>query len=87
MKIELIAKHVREGSNELDILKYLRTIRPESVHIISFIDAIPSTTREWLIFPKLRSIDQWLMNRGGNSGRLRLGWASSRGSHIFTSTK
>jgi hypothetical protein len=46
-KTELIAKHVREGSNELDILKYLHTIRPQSPHVISLIEAIPSNT-EWL---------------------------------------
>ncbi|KAF8480135.1 hypothetical protein DFH94DRAFT_692479 [Russula ochroleuca] len=43
-KTELIAKHVREGSNELDILKYLHTIRPQSPHVISLIEAIPSNT-------------------------------------------
>ena len=78
-KIELIAKHVREGSNELDILKYLRMIRPQSVHIISFIDAIPSTTREWLILPKLYPINQQLVNRGGDCGRVRLGWGLIKG--------
>ena len=78
-KTELIAKHVREGSNELDILNYLRTIRPQSVHVISLIDAIPSTNREWLILPKLHSIDQRLMNRGGSSGRVRLGWGLIKG--------
>ena len=75
----MIAKRVREGSNELDILKYLCTIRPQSVHVISLIDAIPSITTEWLILPKLHSIDQWLMNRGGDSGRVRLGWGLVKG--------
>ena len=78
-KIELIAKHIRKRSNELDILKYLRTIQPQSAHVISLIDAIPSITREWLILPKLHSIDEGLLNRGGNSGRVRLGWGLIKG--------
>ena len=80
-KIELIAKRIRDGSNELDILKYLRTIRPQSKHVISLIDAIPSIATEWLILPQLHSINQELMNRGGNSGRVRdrLGWGLIKG--------
>jgi hypothetical protein len=79
-KTELIAKHVREGSNELDILKYLHTIRPQSPHVISLIEAIPSITTEWLILPKLHSIgDQRLMNSGGVRRRVELGWGLIKG--------
>ncbi|KAH9041658.1 kinase-like domain-containing protein [Lactarius pseudohatsudake] len=73
-KTELIAKHLRKGSNELDILKYLHTIRPPSPHVISFIETIPSTTGGWLILPKLHSIRyQELMDSCGVRGRDQLG--------------
>ncbi|KAH9003132.1 kinase-like domain-containing protein [Lactarius hatsudake] len=73
-KTELIAKHLRKGSKELDILKYLRTIRPQSPHIISFIETIPSTTGGWLILPKLHSIRyQEVMDSRGVRGRDELG--------------
>ena len=79
-KTELIAKHVREGSNEPDILKYLHTIRPQSPHIISFIEAIPSIATEWLILPKLYSIgDQLFMSRSGVRSRVQLGWGLIKG--------
>ena len=79
-KTELIAKHVREGSNELGILKYLSTMRPQSPHVISLIEAIPSITMEWLILPKLHSIgDQRLMNCGGVHSRVELGWGLIKG--------
>ncbi|KAH9064015.1 hypothetical protein EDB87DRAFT_91654 [Lactarius vividus] len=73
-KIELIAKHLREGSNELDILKYLHTIRPQSPHIILLIETIPPITGGWLILPKLHSIrDQQFMDSRGVRGRDQLG--------------
>ncbi|KAH8979252.1 hypothetical protein EDB92DRAFT_2118863 [Lactarius akahatsu] len=73
-KTELIAKHLREGSNELNILKYLHTIRPQSPHIISLIETIPSTTGGWLILPKLHPIrDQGFMDSRGVRGRDQLG--------------
>ncbi|KAH8976881.1 hypothetical protein EDB86DRAFT_2864191, partial [Lactarius hatsudake] len=73
-KTELIAKHLREGSNELNILKYLHTIRPQSPHIISLIEIIPSTTGGWLILPKLHPIrDQGFMDSRGFRGRDQLG--------------
>ncbi|KAH9049699.1 hypothetical protein EDB84DRAFT_1556027 [Lactarius hengduanensis] len=55
-KTELIAKHLHEGSNEFDILEYLHTIQPQSPHVISLIEIIPSITGGWLILPKLHSI-------------------------------
>ncbi|KAH8982669.1 kinase-like domain-containing protein [Lactarius deliciosus] len=73
-KTELIAKHLRKGSKELDILRSLRTIRPQSPHVITFIETIPSTTGGWLILPKLHSIRyQELMDRRGVRGRDQLG--------------
>ncbi|KAH9064005.1 hypothetical protein EDB87DRAFT_1681132 [Lactarius vividus] len=61
-----IRTHLREWSNELDILKYLHTIRPQSPHIILLIETIPSITGGWLILPKLHSIrDQQFMDSRG----------------------
>ncbi|KAH8998393.1 hypothetical protein EDB92DRAFT_1941237 [Lactarius akahatsu] len=73
-KTELIAKHLRKRSKELDILKYIHTIRPPSPHVISFIETIPSNTGGWLILPKLRSIRyREVMDRRGVRGRDQLG--------------
>ncbi|KAH8987166.1 kinase-like domain-containing protein [Lactarius akahatsu] len=73
-KTELIAKQLRDGSNELDILKHIHTIQPKSPHVISLIEAIPSITGGWLILPKLHSIrDQGFMDRRGVHGRNQLG--------------
>ncbi|KAH9041687.1 kinase-like domain-containing protein [Lactarius pseudohatsudake] len=73
-KTELIAKHLRKGSKELDILKSIRTIRPQSPHVISFIETIPSTTGGWLILPMLYSIrDLELMDSCGVRGHDQLG--------------
>ncbi|KAH9047382.1 kinase-like domain-containing protein [Lactarius hengduanensis] len=73
-KTELIAKHLREGSNELNILKYLHTIHPQSPHVISLIETIPSITGGWLILPKLHSVrNQEFMNSCGVRGRDQLG--------------
>ena len=79
-KTEYIAKHVRKGSNELAIHEYLHTRRSQSPHVVSLIEAIPSTTKEWLILPKLLPIrDQWLTNSGGVAGRVLLGWGLIKG--------
>jgi serine/threonine protein kinase len=79
-KTEYIAKHVREGSNELAIHDYLRTKPSQSPHVISLIETIPSTTREWLILPKLCSIrNQLYMNSGGVADHVRLGWGLVKG--------
>ena len=75
-KTELIAKHLREGSNERTILEHLHTKQPRSPHVIQFIDA----TRDWLILPKLHSIcDRKLLNSRGISGRVLLGWGLIKG--------
>ncbi|KAH8980627.1 hypothetical protein EDB86DRAFT_3087731 [Lactarius hatsudake] len=69
-----IRTHLCDGSNELHILKYLRTIRPPSPHIISLIETVPSTTGGWLILSKLHSIrDQGFMDSRGVRGRDQLG--------------
>jgi serine/threonine protein kinase len=81
-KTKCIAKHVREGSNELAIHEYLQSRPSQSPHIISLIEAIPSTTREWLILPKLYSIVSsipWDIDSRGVDGCVRLGWGLIKG--------
>jgi serine/threonine protein kinase len=79
-KIEYIAKHLRKRSKELAILEYLHTKQPRSPHIIQLIEAIPSTTKEWLILPKMYSIcDKILLNSRGTSGRVQLGLGLIKG--------
>ena len=58
---KLIAKKVREGSDELEILKFLQHTQPKSDHIISLIDSFRDEKFEqWAILPKLGSIDTCL---------------------------
>jgi len=79
-KTEYIAKHVRKGSIELAIHEYLHTRQSQSPHIVSLLEAILSTTGEWLILPKLHSIrNQWFMNSSGFAVRVRLGWGLVKG--------
>ncbi|KAF8258396.1 kinase-like domain-containing protein [Lactarius quietus] len=79
-KTELIAKHIRKGSQEPAIHEFLHTRRPRSQHVIPFIEAIPATNPEWLILPKLHSIHkQQLMNLAGVGGRVQLGWGLIKG--------
>jgi serine/threonine protein kinase len=81
-KTEYMAKHVREGSNERAIHEYLQSRQSHSPHIISLIEAVPSTTREWLILPNLCCIrDQWFvdMSSTGDANRVELGWGLIKG--------
>ena len=72
-KTNYIAKHLRAESSELAIHEYLHSRPYQSPHIISIIDVVPSTTREWLILPNLFSIrKQWLLDEQGVTGRVRL---------------
>ena len=79
-KTEYIAKHLRKRSNELTILEYLHTKQTWSPHIIQLIETVPSTTKEWLILPKLYSIcDKILLDSRGTSGRVQLGLGLIKG--------
>ena len=79
-KTEYIAKHLRKRSNELTILEYLHTQQTWSPHIIQLIETVPSTTKEWLILPKLYSIcDKILLDSRGTSGRVQLGLGLIKG--------
>ena len=78
-KTKLIAKQVREGSNELHILEYLQTKQPRSPHIISLIEATPSIIKEWLIQPKWSRCHQSVLDAHGVPGRDQLGWGLVKG--------
>ena len=78
-KTKLIAKQVREGSNELHILEYLQTKQPRSPHIISLIEATPSITKEWLIQPKWSRCYKSVLDAHGVPGRDQLGWGLVKG--------
>jgi hypothetical protein len=58
---ELIAKKVREGSNELEILQLLNNIHPKSDHVISLIDSIHGQSRQWVILPKMSSVMNYVL--------------------------
>lgn len=57
-----IAKRVRWGSREVDILAYLKKIEPQSEHIITLIDSIQSPWEKWIILPKLQSISTFALD-------------------------
>ena len=79
-KTEYIAKHLCKESNELAIHDYLKSRPCQSSHIISLIEAVPLTTREWLILPMLYSItDQWFLDVNSAAGRVRLSWGLVKG--------
>ena len=78
--IEYVAKRLRKGSIELAILEYLNTKQPRSSHVIQYIEAIPSTEKEWLILPIRNSLGQQsMMNRISVPGRVQLGWDLIKG--------
>jgi len=52
---ELIAKKVREDTNELRILRYLNTIQPTSEHVISLLDSFNAQS-SWVIVPKMTTV-------------------------------
>ena len=78
-KTKLIAKRVRLGSNELNILEYLDTKQPRSPHIISLIEATPPMTKKWLIQPKWSKCYQRVLDARGIPGRDQLGWGLVKG--------
>jgi len=71
-RVELIAKQVREHSNELAILQYLRNIQPQSPHVISLIGTVSTRDWDWLILPKLLPIVELSFNTAGAQLHARL---------------
>jgi serine/threonine protein kinase len=57
---QLIAKKVREESNELEILKLLNNFQPKSEHIISLLDSFQVQSRTWAIVPKMDSVMDYI---------------------------
>jgi serine/threonine protein kinase len=57
---QLIAKKVREESNELEALQLLNTIQPKSDHVISLIDSFHGgQSGQWAILPKMNSVTDY----------------------------
>lgn len=46
-------------------LQYLRTIQPQSPHIVFLIETVNTRDREWLILPKLHPISELSMHASG----------------------
>jgi hypothetical protein len=59
---ELIAKKVREESNELAILTHLNTIQPRSEHVISLLDSFYGQSGTWIILPRMGTISGYIVN-------------------------
>jgi len=53
---EFIAKKVRDGSNELEMLRLLDTMHPKSDHVISLIDPFHG----WAILPKMNTVEGYI---------------------------
>ena len=59
---ELIAKKVREESDELAILTHLNTIQPRSEHVISLLDSFYGRHGTLIILPRMGSISAYIAN-------------------------
>lgn len=57
---KLIAKKVREESNELLILDLLNTTQPKSIHVVPSIDSFHTQSALWIITPKMDRIVDYL---------------------------
>ncbi|KAL4257701.1 hypothetical protein AB1N83_010080 [Pleurotus pulmonarius] len=57
----LVAKKIREGSDELEILRLLHRMRPPSDHIIALRDSFHGQRASWVILPKItNNVEDWL---------------------------
>ncbi|KAH9983543.1 kinase-like domain-containing protein [Russula compacta] len=57
---KLIAKKVREQSDELEILTYLNNLQPRSEHIISLHASFQTQSTSWLILPRMDSVKDYV---------------------------
>lgn len=57
---KLIAKKVREGSNELKIFDILDSIQLKSMHVVSLVDSFRTRSGLWVILPKMSTISNYL---------------------------
>lgn len=55
-----IVKQCHRGSDEVEILKYLRSVKPSSPHIITLVETVTTNVGEYLIFPERGSVDEQL---------------------------
>ncbi|KAL4260995.1 hypothetical protein AB1N83_009025 [Pleurotus pulmonarius] len=57
----LVAKKIRKESNELEILRFIHRIQPQSEHIITLLDSFHGQSSSWAILPKIvNNVDDWL---------------------------
>lgn len=55
-----IVKESRRGPNELEILRFLRSISPSSDHIITLVETTKSNKGKCIVLPERRSVDEQL---------------------------
>jgi serine/threonine protein kinase len=53
---KLIAKKIRQESNELEIFKLLDAAQPKSDHVITLVDSFQGQSAKWAILPKMESV-------------------------------
>ena len=58
-RVLYVAKRIRQGSRELDILEFLKKTEPRSQHVITLVESIQSLSETWLILPKLQPISTY----------------------------
>ena len=58
----MVAKKVHPESREVDMLQFLAKLEPRSEHVILLIDSFSTQSGKWLVFPKLETITQLLLN-------------------------
>ncbi|KAL4256150.1 Kinase-like protein [Pleurotus pulmonarius] len=57
----LVAKKIRKESNELEILRLIHLIQPQSEHIITLLDSFHGQSSSWVILPKImNNVEDWL---------------------------
>ncbi|KAF4568189.1 hypothetical protein EYR40_010410 [Pleurotus pulmonarius] len=57
----LVAKKIREGSDELEILRLIHRMRPPSDHIIALRDSFHGQRASWVVLPKItNNVEDWL---------------------------
>ena len=66
---ELVAKKVRKGLNELEILKFLDSIQPKSEHVILLLDSFHTQSGPWVILSKMDTVADYLEMANQLDGR------------------
>ncbi|KAF7420844.1 hypothetical protein PC9H_011362 [Pleurotus ostreatus] len=57
----LVAKKIRKELNELEILRLIHLIQPQSEHIITLLNSFHGQSSSWVILPKImNNVEDWL---------------------------